>query len=63
MRLDVLEVGRTALPDPTCTGRGTSVNVAYGRPNNKTFFIIESDTGTILQTELPTEGSRMFGLI
>jgi len=47
----------------SCTGGRTITNLAYGGPNNKTLFITESDTGTILQTELPTEGSRMFGLI
>ena len=47
----------------SCTGGRTTTNLAYGGPNNKTLFITESDTGTILQTELPTKGSRMFGLI
>ena len=47
----------------SCTGGRTTTNLAYGGPNNKTLFITESDTGTILQTELLTEGSRMFGLI
>ena len=63
VRLDVLEVAGTALTDPTCTGGIVSANLANGGPNNKTLFITDSDAGTILQTELPTEGSRMFGLI
>jgi gluconolactonase len=37
-------------------------NVAYGGPDNRTLFITESDTGTILTAELPTAGERIFGL-
>ena len=47
----------------SCTGGRTTTNLAYGGPNHKTLFITESDTGTILKTELPNEGSRMFGLM
>ena len=39
----------------------TTTNLAYGGPYHRTLFITESDTGTM--TELPNEGSRMFGLM
>lgn len=37
-------------------------NAAYGGPDNKTLFITESDTGTILTAELPVAGKRMYGM-
>jgi len=45
----------------SCRGLFTT-NVAYGGPGNKTLFITESDTGTILKAELPVAGERMYGL-
>ena len=33
----------------SCTGGGTTTNLTYGGPNNKTLFITESDTGMTLQ--------------
>ena len=35
-------------------------NVAYGGPGNKTLFITEADTGTILSVEMPVAGKRMY---
>ena len=46
----------------SCTGGRTTTNLAYGGPENKTLFITESDTGTILRAELPVAGKPMFGL-
>jgi len=37
-------------------------NVAFGGPENRTLFITESDTGTVLKAELPVAGERMFGV-
>jgi gluconolactonase len=40
---------------------GTLVtNIAYGGPDRKTMYIIESETGTILQAKMPTAGREMF---
>jgi gluconolactonase len=36
-------------------------NVAYGGPDNRTLFITESETGTVLAADLPAPGLRMFG--
>ena len=35
-------------------------NIAYGGPENRTVFITESDTGTILRAELPVPGRKMY---
>ena len=35
-------------------------NIAYGGPENRTVFITESDTGTILRADLPVPGRRMY---
>ena len=43
----------------SCTGLMTT-NVAYGGPGNRSVFITESETGTILRAELPTPGRIMF---
>ena len=43
----------------SCTGLMTT-NVAYGGPDNRSVFITESETGTILRAELPTPGRIMF---
>lgn len=43
----------------SCTGRKIT-NVAYGGPENKSLFITESDTGTILRAELPVAGKPMY---
>jgi gluconolactonase len=42
----------------SCTGIMTT-NVAFGGPENRSLFITESDTGTILRAELPTPGRTM----
>lgn len=46
----------------SCTGGRTTTNLAYGGPDNKSLFITESDTGSILRAELPTPGQIMYGL-
>ena len=43
----------------SCTGMHTT-NVAYGGPDNRTLFITESESGTILRADLPTPGMRMY---
>jgi gluconolactonase len=35
-------------------------NIAYGGPENRSVFITESDTGTILRAKLPVPGRTMF---
>ncbi len=40
-------------------GRHTT-NMAYGGPERRTMYIIESETGTILRTDMPFAGRRMF---
>ena len=41
--------------------RGTKMtNMAFGGPDNKSLFITESDSGTILRAELPHAGRAMF---
>ncbi len=42
----------------SCTGIMTT-NVAFGGPDNRSLFITESDTGTILRAELPVPGRAM----
>jgi len=43
----------------TCAGEMTT-NVAFGGEDNKTLFITESRTGSILSVRLPTAGRAMF---
>ena len=43
----------------SCEGLAIT-NVAYGGPENKTLFITESDSGTVLQCELPVPGRTMY---
>ena len=43
----------------TCAGR-TVTNCAFGGPGNRTLYITESSTGSILTAELPVAGQRMF---
>lgn len=40
-------------------GLGTT-NCAYGGPGNKTLYITESRTGTILMAEMPVAGRKMY---
>ncbi|MET0677876.1 MAG: SMP-30/gluconolactonase/LRE family protein [Bradyrhizobium sp.] len=42
----------------SCAGLATT-NVAYGGPDNKTLYITESETGSILQARLPVAGRLM----
>jgi gluconolactonase len=42
-----------------CTGKFTT-NVAFGGPQGRTLFITESETGTILQAEMPAAGAPLF---
>jgi len=43
----------------SCEGISTT-NLAFGGPGNRSLFITESDTGTILQAEVPVAGHPMF---
>lgn len=43
----------------SCEGLATT-NVAYGGPENKTLFITESDSGTVLTCDLPVPGQLMY---
>jgi gluconolactonase len=43
----------------SCAGEMTT-NIAFGGPDNKTLFITESRTGSILSVRLPTAGRPMF---
>lgn len=43
----------------SCEGISTT-NLAFGGPGNRSLFITESDTGTILRADVPTAGWRMF---
>jgi len=44
----------------SCAGLSTT-NIAYGGPENKTLFITESDTGSVLMAQVPEAGLGMFG--
>lgn len=43
----------------SCEGISTT-NVAFGGPDNRSLFITESDTGTILRAETPVIGNKLF---
>lgn len=43
----------------SCAARAT-MNLAFGGPDNARLFIVESETGSILQADLPTPGLPMF---
>jgi gluconolactonase len=43
----------------SCAARAT-MNLAFGGPDTARFFITESQTGSILQADLPTPGLPMF---
>jgi gluconolactonase len=43
----------------SCAARAT-MNIAFGGPDNARLFITESETGSILQADLPTPGLPMF---
>jgi gluconolactonase len=43
----------------TCAGDMTT-NIAFGGPDNRTLYITETKTGSILMAKLPTPGRRMF---
>jgi len=44
----------------SCAGLSTT-NIAYGGAENKTLFITESDTGSVLMAQVPEAGLGMFG--
>lgn len=44
----------------SCTGGRTTTNLAYGGPDNRSLFVTESDTGTILRAELDVPGRPLF---
>lgn len=43
----------------SCAGHSTT-NIAFGGPGNRTLYITESDTGTILRAELPVAGATLY---
>jgi gluconolactonase len=43
----------------SCAGMATT-NVAFGGPDNKTLFITESESGSILKAQLDVPGKRMY---
>lgn len=43
----------------SCEGNSTT-NLAFGGPGNRSLFITESDTGTILRAEVPVAGQIMY---
>ena len=43
----------------SCRGEGVT-NMAFGGTENKTLFITESETGTILKAAMPNPGARLF---
>lgn len=51
--------GRPVSEIRSCAGEQPT-NVAYGGPDNRTLFIVESETGSILTARLNTPGRRMF---
>jgi gluconolactonase len=52
-------LGQPKLRINSATGLLTT-NVAFGGPHGRTLFITESETGTILQAELPAPGLTLF---
>jgi gluconolactonase len=44
----------------SCTSGRTLTNLAFGGPDNRTLFMTESATGTILRAELEVPGKPMF---
>jgi len=46
---------------PACDGSPLTTNIAYGGPGNKTLYITNSLSGTVLTAELPTPGLPMYG--
>ena len=51
--------GEPILRVKTCAGRSTT-NIAFGGKDNKTLFVTESVTGSILMAEMPAPGRPMF---
>ena len=45
-----------------CTGGRSTTNLAYGGKDNKTIYITDSSTGSILTADLDTPGLPMYGL-
>jgi len=52
-------IGQPLYRIKSCRGNFPT-NIAYGGPENRTVFITESDTGTILRAELPVPGRTMY---
>ncbi len=52
-------IGQPLYRVKSCEGLHTT-NLAYGGPENKTLFITESDSGSILKAEVPTAGQAMY---
>jgi len=52
-------IGQPLYRIKSCRGNFPT-NIAYGGPENRTVFITESDTGTILRAEMPVPGRTMY---
>lgn len=44
----------------SCTGGDATTNLAYGGPDNKTLFITESTTGTVITAQMDVAGRTMY---
>jgi gluconolactonase len=44
----------------SCTQGRTLTNLAFGGPDNRTLFMTDSSTGTILRIEMDVPGSPMY---
>jgi gluconolactonase len=44
----------------SCTKGRTLTNLAFGGPDNRSLFMIDSSTGTIVRAELDVPGKAMF---
>jgi sugar lactone lactonase YvrE len=51
--------GEPLLRIRSCAGRAIT-NLAYGGPGNRTLYITEAETGSILAADMPVAGKRMF---
>ncbi|WP_454692568.1 SMP-30/gluconolactonase/LRE family protein [Achromobacter aloeverae] len=52
-------LGQPAFRVQSCEGLSTT-NIAFGGPDNRSLFITESDSGSILRAEVPVAGRAMY---
>jgi len=46
---------------PACDHSPLTTNIAYGGPDNKSLYITESESGSILIADMPEPGRKMYG--